>query len=101
MISLLEELNDVIQGPALRTIRPSSSVAQRDDRHNCLVFWNVEEFAQFVSVTHSHDERIEAHSASLQNQVAVAQTIVVGAPSVAYLIRLVTLKEARLTPLKR
>ena len=100
-MTILVELNNVVQGLTFRTVRLSSPVAQRDDCHNRLVFRDIEECTEIVGITHSHDERVEAHGASLQNQVAIAQAIVVGTPSVAHFIRLVTLEEARLAPLER
>ena len=72
----------------------SIPVAKCDDRHNRLVLWDVEECAKGIGVAHTHDECVEAHGASLQNQVAVTQAIVVGSPSVANLIGLVALEEA-------
>ena len=98
---VLVELYDVVQGPALRTVRLSCPVAQGYDCHDRLTFGDVEERAESVGVAHSHDERVEAHGTGLQNQIAVAQAIVVGTPSIAHFIRLVSLEKARLAPLER
>ena len=56
----LVELNDVVRGPALWTVRLTSPVAQGDDRHDGLTFGNVEKLTQFVGIAHSHDKRVEA-----------------------------------------
>ena len=56
---------------------------------------------ELVSVAHTHDERVETHGTGFQNQVAVAQAVVVGTPSIAYLVGLIALEEARLVSLER
>ena len=53
-----------------------------------------------VGITHTHDECVESHGPCLHNQIAVAQTVVVGTPAVTDLIGLVALEEARLATFK-
>ena len=100
-IIFLEELSNVVQRSAFRAVRLPCPIAQRDDRHYRLVLRNLEELTECIGIAHSHDECIETHGTCLQNQVAVAQAIVIGTPSVTDFIRLVTLEEARLASLER
>ena len=96
----LVEFNDIVERTVAGLNGLGSAVAKGDDSHNSLVLRNVEELAQLVGIAHTHDERIEAHSTSLQHKVAVGEAVVVGAPSVAHLIGGIALEEARLAALK-
>ena len=76
------------------------TIAQGDDGQDRLVLGNVEQFTQFSGIAHTHDERVKAHGARLQDQIGIAQAVVVSAPQVPGLIDGRTAEKARLARLE-
>ena len=59
------------------------TVTQGDDGHDGLEGGDVEEGAEVIGLSHSHDKGVEAHGAGLEHEVSVAETVVIGTPEVS------------------
>ena len=83
MLLGLVETDNLIKWTTLWSVRFGSTIAKGDDSHDSLVLWNLEEGTEGIGITHTHDEGIEAHGTGYQDEVAIAQAIVVCSPAVA------------------
>ena len=77
------------------------TVAQGDDGQDGFVFGDIEEGAEGIGIAHAHDKGVEAHGAGLQDEVGVAEAVVIGAPEVSCSIYGVAPEEAESTSASR
>ena len=59
------------------------AVAEGDDSEDSLGGGDGEEGAEVIGLAHAHDEGVEAHGAGFEDEVGVAESVVVGAPEVS------------------
>ncbi len=92
--SWLEELDDLVEGTVDGAFRIFGAVAEGDDGGDGFFARDLEEGAEAIGITHAHDQRIEAHGAGGQDQIAVAQAVVVRTPEITELVGLLTAEKA-------